>query len=49
MRRAAQFLLESKRIHLQPLHIDAALQEMLFSGGALNARLLGATGVPQPG
>jgi AcrR family transcriptional regulator len=47
MRRAAQFLLEDGRAHLQPRHIDAALEEMLLSGGSLNASLLGAPGVPQ--
>jgi hypothetical protein len=48
MRRAAQFLLESGHRHLEPRHIDAALEEMLFSGGSLNANLLGAIGVQQP-
>jgi hypothetical protein len=48
MRRAAQFLLEGGHAHLQPRDIDAALEEMLFPGGSLNASLLGATGVPQP-
>jgi ATP-dependent 26S proteasome regulatory subunit len=48
MRRAAQFLLEGGNANLQPQHIDAALEEMLFSGGSLNPSLLGATGVPQP-
>jgi len=47
MRRAAQFLLDGGHARLQPRHIDAALEEMLFSGGSLNASLLGATGVPQ--
>jgi hypothetical protein len=42
MRRAAQFLLDSKRAHLQPRHIDAALQEMLFSGGSPGRRNLGS-------
>lgn len=49
MRRAAQFLLEAEHTHLQPRHIDAALEEMLFSGGSLNATLLGASGVRQAG
>jgi ATP-dependent 26S proteasome regulatory subunit len=48
MRRAAQFLLECGHTRLQPQHIDAALEEMLFSGGSLNASLLGAAGVRQP-
>jgi ATP-dependent 26S proteasome regulatory subunit len=47
MRRAAQFLLESCNADLEPRHIDAALEEMLFDGGSLNARLLGATEVSQ--
>jgi ATP-dependent 26S proteasome regulatory subunit len=45
MRRAAQFLLESGKAQLERGHIDAALEEMLFSGGSLNASLLGASGV----
>jgi len=45
MRRAAQFLIESKEPQLHPRHVDAALDEMLFSGGSLNATLLGAVGV----
>ncbi len=45
MRRAAQFLLESGDIHLQSHHIDSALEEMLFSGGSLNASLLGGAGI----
>lgn len=49
MRRAAQFLLEGGDAHLEPRHIDAALEEMLFSGGSLNANLLGATGLAQSG
>jgi ATP-dependent 26S proteasome regulatory subunit len=45
MRRAAQFLLESGDSDLEPRHIDAALEEMLFDGGSLNAKLLGAAEV----
>lgn len=48
MRRGAQFLLESGRADLEPRHIDAALEEMLFDGGSLNAKLLGAPEVSQP-
>ena len=42
MRRCAQFQIEGARgkILLQP-SVDAALEEMLFTGGALNRRLLG--------
>jgi len=47
MRRAAQFLLERGDTHLEAQHIDSALEEMLFSGGSLNAKLLGAAGVRQ--
>ncbi len=49
MRRSAQFLLESGREYLESRHIDAALEEMLFDGGSLNAKLLGAPEVSQPG
>jgi hypothetical protein len=45
MRRAAQFLLESNRKTLHTEHVDAALEEMLFAGGSLNTKLLGASGV----
>jgi len=41
MRRSAQFLLESGDQGLEDRHIEAALDEMLFSGGSLNAKLLG--------
>lgn len=42
MRRCAQFQIESSRSNVlaQP-SVDAALEEMLFTGGALNRRLLG--------
>ena len=43
MRRAAQFYLQSGsngRLKLE--EINAALEEMLFAGGSLNAKLLGA-------
>lgn len=46
MRRAAQFCLQSGGGSvLQQRNVDAALEEMLFSGGSLNARLLGASGM----
>jgi ATPase family associated with various cellular activities (AAA) len=46
MRRAAQFNLEDgKNESLSASEVDSALDEMLFSGGSLNARLLGASGV----
>ncbi len=48
MRRAAQFLLESGDADLDRPHIDRALEEMLFDGGSLNARLLGAAAVLPP-
>ena len=41
MRRSAQFLLESGLPHLSERHIESALDEMLFSGGELNSKLLG--------
>jgi len=41
MRRSAQFLLEAGGQSLDVQQVDAALDEMLFSGGSLNARLLG--------
>lgn len=48
MRRAAQFRLQdSKDGGLHAEHFNAALEEMLFSGGSLNAKLLGASGVTQ--
>jgi hypothetical protein len=48
MRRSAQFLLESGEKRLSPQHIDLALDEMLFHGGSLNAKLLGGVGVTRP-
>jgi len=46
MRRSAQFNLQNgTRGPLSASEVDSALEEMLFSGGSLNARLLGATGV----
>ena len=43
MRRSAQYLIdESVQESLQHKHVDAALEEMLFSGGTLNLKLLGA-------
>ena len=41
MRRSAQFLVETGRKRLDEGHIESALDEMLFSGGSLNAKLLG--------
>lgn len=41
MRRSAQFLVETGRKCLDEGHIESALDEMLFSGGSLNAKLLG--------
>jgi ATPase family associated with various cellular activities (AAA) len=44
MRRAAQFSLqEGGTGSLEHQNVDAALDEMLFSGGSLNAKLLGAS------
>lgn len=42
MRRSAQYLLEeNKNKSLQLNHVESALDEMLFSGGSLNVKLLG--------
>jgi ATP-dependent 26S proteasome regulatory subunit len=41
MRRSAQFLFESGGQNLTNHHVESALDEMLFSGGSLNAKLLG--------
>jgi ATP-dependent 26S proteasome regulatory subunit len=44
MRRTAQYSLESgKGKALAMTHVNAALEEMLFVGGALNAKLLGGS------
>jgi hypothetical protein len=45
MRQCAQFQIEFSRGNLltQP-SVDAAMEEMLFAGGALNRRLLGGEG-----
>jgi ATPase family protein associated with various cellular activities (AAA) len=46
MRRSAQFnLQDGKRGSLTANDVDSALEEMLFAGGSLNAKLLGASGV----
>ena len=46
MRRAAQFHLQDGNDgQLRVEHLNAALEEMLFSGGSLNAKLLGAADV----
>jgi ATP-dependent 26S proteasome regulatory subunit len=49
MRRCAQFQIElsAANTRSQPA-VDAALEEMLFTGGTLNRRLLGGEGVEQP-
>jgi hypothetical protein len=42
MRRSAQFHLErSESGEIGPEDVEAALDELLFSGGSLNAKLLG--------
>ena len=48
MRRCAQFQIEFSRgsVLTQPA-VDAAIEEMLFTGGALNRRVLGGEGVEQ--
>ncbi|MGD1091880.1 MAG: hypothetical protein ABSB35_07780 [Bryobacteraceae bacterium] len=48
MRRCAQFQIEFSqgKILAQPA-VDSALEEMLFTGGTLNRRLLGGEGVEQ--
>lgn len=43
MRRSAQFLVEAEEQNLTIGHVEPALDEMLFSGGSLNAKLLGFT------
>jgi ATP-dependent 26S proteasome regulatory subunit len=46
MRRSVQFHLERNGTGIIELHdVDGALEEMLFSGGSLNLKLLGAEGV----
>jgi hypothetical protein len=46
MRRATQFYLQSGGNGTVTLeNLDAALKEMFFAGGSLNAKLPGATGV----
>ena len=46
MRRSAQYYIQNNCSGpLQLREVDGALEEMLFSGGSLNASLLGATGV----
>src|SRR5262249_37912795 len=46
MRRVAQYCLENgENSALNRQSLDAALEEMLFTGGTLNARLLGASEV----
>ncbi len=49
MRRCAQFQIEFSRgnVLAQPA-VDAAIEEMLFTGGVLNRRLLGGAAVEQP-
>jgi AAA+ superfamily predicted ATPase len=46
MRRCAQYHIQNSRKGALAIEdVDAALEEMLFSGGTLNAKLLGAAGV----
>ena len=46
MRRCAQYCLQNGGSGaLESQALDAALEEMLFTGGSLNAKLLGASGV----
>lgn len=46
MRRSAQYCLQNGGDNaLKPQALDAAIEEMLFTGGSLNAKLLGASGV----
>jgi hypothetical protein len=48
MRRSAQFQIESSHGSvLTRSAVDAAIEEMLFAGGALNRRLLGGEGAMQ--
>jgi hypothetical protein len=42
MRRGAQCMLQAGAKEIQTTHIQQALEELLFSGGSLNAKLLGA-------
>ncbi len=50
MRRCAQFQIEfSSGSTLTQAAVDAAIEEMLFSGGALSRRLLGGEGVEAQG
>jgi hypothetical protein len=47
MRRSAQFCLQDDHVgHLTLHHLTSALDEMLFSGGSLNVRLLGGPRTP---
>jgi hypothetical protein len=46
MRRAAQYHLQDGRNgSLQPQQLDSALEEILFSGGSLNVKLLGGADI----
>ena len=48
MRRAAQFYIQNGSSgQLRPADLNEALEEMLFAGGSLNAKLLGAEGLNQ--
>jgi cell division protease FtsH len=42
MRRSAQCMLQAKASELENAHVRQALEELLFVGGSLNAKLLGA-------
>ena len=46
MRRTAQFMIEDDAESVALNHVDAALEEMLFTGGMLNQKLLGGGGEP---
>jgi len=49
MRRAAQFYVQDGQDgNVRAEHLNAALEEMLFTGGSLNAKLLGAGEVTRP-
>jgi ATP-dependent 26S proteasome regulatory subunit len=48
MRRSAQYLVEAGDNALELGHVEAALDEMLFSGGTLNSKLLGISLSQEP-
>jgi ATPase family protein associated with various cellular activities (AAA) len=49
MRRSAQYYLQDGATELKKQHIRSAMEEMLFSGGTLNAKLLGVSVVEPTG